>query len=426
MSRKIGFWPVFALVTGSQIGSGVFMLPASLAPYGGYSLLGWIISGLGAIALALVFAQLCNWIPKTGGPHAYVQEAFGSTASFFVGWTYWVISWVSTTAVIVTSIGYLGPIIGVHSTEVTLLLEILLVLLITALNLRGIKAAGSAEFILTALKIIPLVLMPLAAFMYFNAENIAVAPAIESLPAPHILSQVTLLTLWGFVGLESATTPAQSVVNPEKTIPRAIILGTISVAILYFFNSLGILGVIPSAELANTSAPYSAAAQYIFGGNWHLMISLIASIVCIGTLNAWMLASGQIALGLSEDGLMPRFFSKKNKFEAPYMSLLISCAGIIPLLMLTADKNLAQQMTTIIDFSVVAFLFVYLSCCLSFLKLLPGKKMARFWPLAYGIAALLFCSWVIYETSLATILVASLFTLCGIPVYFYRKHKGLM
>lgn len=107
----------------------------------------------------------------------------------------------------------------------------------------------------------------------------------------------------GFIGLESATTPAGAVENPSKTIPRAIVLGTLTVALIYILNSLGIMGVVPSTQLMNSHAPYVDAAQVIFGGNWHLLISLLASIVCIGTLNAWMLTSSQIAFGLAQDGL---------------------------------------------------------------------------------------------------------------------------
>src|SRR5580704_3865971 len=106
MSQKIGFWAVFALVAGSQIGSGVFMQPASLAPFGLYGLFGWLISGAGAIALALVFAWLCANFPKTGGPCVYMQEAFGPVVGYFTGWTYWVISWVSTTVLFVAAVGY--------------------------------------------------------------------------------------------------------------------------------------------------------------------------------------------------------------------------------------------------------------------------------------------------------------------------------
>ena len=149
MSKKMGFWSVFAIVTGSQIGSGVFMLPASLAPYGKFSIYGWLISAIGAICLSLVFSGLCQRFPRTGGPHAYAKAMFGYTAAFFTGWTYWVISWVSTTAVIIASISYLSPFIGSPSPFVYLLLELVLLISITYLNLKGVKAAGKAEFVLT-------------------------------------------------------------------------------------------------------------------------------------------------------------------------------------------------------------------------------------------------------------------------------------
>src|SRR3990167_4496922 len=218
MSGKIGFWSVFAIVTGSQIGSGVFVLPATLAPYGQFSILGWLISGMGAICLALVFAGLCQRFPRTGGPHVYVKEMFGVSAAFFTGWTYWVISWVSSTAVIIASISYLSPFVGHQSPYVYLLLEILLLVGISFLNLKGLEAAGAVEFILTLLKIIPLLVLPLIAIWYFNANNFVLAPAIEALPLSSKLAQVTLLTLWGFIGLETATKPAGSVKDPAKTI----------------------------------------------------------------------------------------------------------------------------------------------------------------------------------------------------------------
>lgn len=423
MSRKIGFWSVFALVTGSQIGTGVFMLPASLAPFGVLSLGGWLTSGLGAIMLALVFAQLCSRFPRTGGPHVYVKETFGPTAAFFTGWTYWIISWVSTTAVITASIGYLTPLIGDVSSLTQLLLEIALLLIITIINLKGVKTAGNAEFFLSALKIIPLVLLPFIALFFFDKSNFIVQTTSELTPL-QILKTTTLLTLWGFIGLESATTPAGAVENPGKTIPRAVVLGTACVATLYLFNSVGMMGAMPNAQLMASKAPYADTARFMFGGNWHLIISLIASIVCIGTLNAWMLTSGQIALGIAQDKLMPAIFSKTNRNGAPKWSLLISCAGILPLLFLTQNKNLAQQINTIIDFSVTAFLFVYVMCCLAQIKLLlkeRAQSSLTHW--ACVSIALSFCIWVISATSLETLLTASLFVLSGVPVYLYHKNQ---
>lgn len=419
---KIGFWAVFALVAGSQIGSGVFMQPASLAPYGLYALLGWLISGTGAIALALTFGWLCAKFPRTGGPYVYIEEAFGPSAGFFAGWAYWVISWVSTPVLYIASVGYLSPLLGNPSVEVLVGLELTLLFALTWLNLRGVSAAGRAEFVLSLLKIMPLFFMPIVAFMYFNSDNFAVAtPQISDTNFSHLLSSVALLTLWGFIGVETATTAAGSVENPRKTIPKAIFIGTLCVGALYFFNSLSILGLVPAADLAQSRAPYADAAQLMFGGNWHLLISLVASIVCIGTANAWTLSSGQAALGLAQAGLLPKAFTKQNSHGAPIWAILSSCFGIVPILILTASESLSAQINTIIDFSVTAFVFVYLMCVAAFFRIAYKEKtlMKSFgYTLAAAIGGL-FCLWILFETSWHVLGIASLFVISGLPVYFY-------
>lgn len=179
MSKKIGFWSVFAIVTGSQIGTTVFISPASLAPYGVFGLIGWLLSGCGAIALCLVFASLCSRFPQTGGPHAYIKHLFGPTAAFFTGWTYWVISYVSTTVVVITAISSLSPFLGNISQMTEVTMQIILLMAITLLNLRGVQAAGKAEFILILLKFIPLIIIPIAALFYFNINNFVVFEDIK-------------------------------------------------------------------------------------------------------------------------------------------------------------------------------------------------------------------------------------------------------
>ncbi len=422
--RKIGFWPVFALVLGSQIGSGVLMSPAYLAPYGWYGILGWGLAGLGAVSLALVFSGLCRRFPKTGGPHAYVAAAFGPTTAFFVGWAYWVISWISTTTVIAASISYLTPLIGRHSAGTYVLLELGLLGAITLLNLRGLQAAGRAEFLFSLLKCLPLIVIPAMALALFKPDHFVLSKNVASQEVTGVLGHVTLLAFWCFIGIEAATTPAGSIENPRKTIPRAITLGTFCVALFYLFNSIGIMGAIPGDVLAQSASPYADAAQKVLGGNWHLAVSLVASIVCIGTLNAWILTSGQIALGLAQDGLLPRFFSKKNRYGAPYVSIIISSLGLVPLVLLTGNDSLATQVTLIVDVSVVAFLFVYLTCALAFLKLLIREK-AYGWTLLNCLFSMLFCACVLYKTSPTTLLQAALFTVSAIPMYvfWYRKRQ---
>ena len=422
MSNRIGFWSVLALVVGSQIGSGVFMSPANLAPFGIYSIAGWIASAIGAIALAMVFAALCGRFPKTGGPHVYIEQLFGKDVSFFAGWTYWVVSWISTTAVIVAAIGYLSPLIGEQSPMVYLALEIILLLLIGILNLFGVSIAGRAEAVFTILKFIPLFIVPAVAIWFFDINNFQMSEVIASQSSSSSIAQAALLTLWGFVGLESATTPAGSVENPAKTIPRALIIGTSIVALIYMFNSIAIMGLIPGSELAKSSAPFADAARHVFGGSWHLWISLAASIVCIGTLNAWVLTSGQISLGLAQDKMMPGIFAKLNQNDAPYASIICSCLGIVPLLILTANKNIAGQVAAVIDFSVTSFLFIYLLCSIVNL-VLSWREKRGILSIINSLVAIIFCTWVISETSLNTLMISSLFTLSGVPLYFFWYKK---
>lgn len=425
-SHKLGFWSVLALVIGSQVGSAIFLLPATLAPYGIFGVLGWIGSGCGAIALAIVFATLCARYPQTGGPHVYVDRAFGKIAAFFTGWTYWVISWVGTTVVVVASIGYLSPFIGEQHLIVYFIIELFLLLLIVLLNLRGVQMAGYVEFILAILKSIPLILIPLCALWFFNPTNFTVHESFTSLSFFQLLGRTMLLTLWGFVGLESATAPAGAVENPSRTIPRAIVLGTLTVVLIYLFNSIALMGLVPGTILMDSKAPYVTAAQFIFSGNWHLVISMMTTVVCISNLNAWTLISSQIALGLAEDNFFPAFFTHKNRYDAPQWGLIISSAGVVPLLFLTMHENMAHQISMIIDFSVTAFLFIYLISTLGFLKLLMRQKERVPWyHWVAAIIALIFCSWIIYTTPLRTLGIASLFVLSGLPLYFiwYRRRK---
>nr|WP_255585932.1 amino acid permease [Wolbachia endosymbiont of Mansonella ozzardi] len=412
---------VLALVISSQIGSGIFMLPISLAPYGMYSPISWVISGFGAISLALVFALLCAKFPETGGPHVYVKHTFGPTAAFFVGWTYWASSWVGSTAVTVASIGYLAPLFHNDIQSIRLPLEATLILAIMLINLRGITTVGHVELLLMIVKITILFAIPIAALFFFDRNNFIVSEKVSNLTISQIFARSSLLTLWCFIGLETVTASAGSVENPSKTIPRAIVLGTICVAVVYFINSLAIMGLINGNHLANSEAPYVDAIKIVLPGSWYLIVSIIAFIISTSSLNAWFLADGQIALGLAKDKLMLQLFAKKNRYDAPFCGMIINTLGILVLLVFTSNKNFADQVTSIIDVSVVSYLFVYLACSLALLKVIIQEKNYR--KFLVGSVAILFCCWTIYETPISTLLMSSLFPLSGTLIYllWYRR-----
>ena len=183
------------------------------------------------------------------------------------------------------------------------------------------------------------------------------------------------------------------------------------------------MGVVPSEVLANSKAPFVDAISVVLGKNCSLIIAVITSLVCIGTLNAWILTSSQISLGLAKDGLLPKILAKKNKNGAPYVSVLISCLGMIPILILTKNENLSSQIKYIIDFSEKSFLLVYAICCFAYLKF--AVKIHSFRKILLAIFALVFCGLMIFESSLESILIATLFTVSGIFVIPFIPRKAI-
>lgn len=419
---KMGFWSLTSLVAGSQIGTGIFLLPASLVAFGAIGMCSWFITATGAILLALVFARLSVMVPKTGGPHTFIEKAFGRSFGFFSAWTYWVISWVSSPIVVISIVTYLKPVFGEITPLTSLFLGITFLSIITAINLRGVRSAGYIEVLFTLLKLLPLLLVPLAGLFFFNNSHFTpFNPTSGS--ALTALNGAALLTLWGFIGVECATTPAESVQNPKKTIPRALIVGTLLVAVVYIFSSIVIMGVVPPEALAQSTAPFADAAQMIFGGNWHLLISICASLVCLGTLNSWVLTSGQIAMGAAKDGHLPRFFAEKNTRGAPRWGLIISSFGMVPILFATLSDNLMKHVNLIIEVSVTAFLFVYLFSVLSYLRLCWKNSETTLLDRVIAILALLFCCWALYSSGVKMIALASIFPVLGIPIYLLKKRQ---
>lgn len=422
MIKKLKFRSVVSLVIGSQIGSGVFLLPASLAILGPISLFSWLISGSGAILLALVFANLSMRISKAGGPHVYVEKAFGRKAAFFTAWTYWLVSWVSSIAVIIAAVGYLAPLVGITDPWTLLVLKIAIFSSITALNIKGAALAGSFEFFLTLLKCIPLLIIPIACLFFLKMEYFSpINPG--NLKILSTLNVASLLTFWGFVGIESATTAGGIIDNPTKTIPRAVVMGTLIVAIIYFFNSFGIMGVVAPDVLASSSAPYVDAADKLFGRGGNIAIAIIAFTACIGTLNAWVLTSGQIAAQASKDGLFPPLFSKSNKAGSPYMSILIAFFCTLILLIVTCKASILTQINTVIDVSVTAFIVIYLACAASLLKILLQENKKSLKHLIICILSIIFCLWILAFNSLFNLLLCSLLVLMGLPIYIKQYKK---
>ncbi len=410
-----------ALVVGNMIGSGVFLLPAALGSYGGISVLGWIFTAAGATVLALVFARLGRLIPKAGGPYAFTREGLGDFPAFLVAWGYWISAWAGNAAIATALVGYLTVFFPVLSTNAGLAAFVALanVWVLTAVNARGVRTAGYVQLVTTVLKVIPLIVIGSVGFLFFQSDNFIPFNASGGSPFSAI-SATAAITLFAFLGLESATVPADQVEDPQRTIPRATIVGTVLTAIIYILGTVAVMGVIAPAELAQSTAPYADAAQSMFGTVGRYLIGAGAVIACFGALNGWILIQGQIPRAAAADGLFPRQFAKLSPQGTPVFSLVASSVLITILVAMNYTGGLVEQFTFIILLATLAALVPYAFCAASALIIGKGTKS----DVLFASVGFLYSLWAIGGAGRDAVYWGFLMLLGGIPVYVWMKRQA--
>jgi APA family basic amino acid/polyamine antiporter len=361
LKRTMGLWMATALVVGNMVGSGVFLLPSSLAGTAGpVSMLAWVYTGAGAILLALVFANLGRAFPRTGGPYAYARRAFGDFIGFQTAWGYWIAVWAGNAAIAVAFVGYLAvfwPKVG-DSNLLAAFVALGAIWLLTITNALGARQGGIVQVVTTVVKFVPLAVIGIVGLFFIHGSNYEpFAPHGHSLS---LFSTTAALTLWAFIGLESATVPADEVKDPERTIPRATMLGTALTTVLYVVATVAIMGILPATELAKSSSPFADAAGVAFGGGWDKAIAAIAMVSTFGALNGWILLQGRVPLAAAEDGLFPKPFARVHgKNATPVFGLVISSVLVTGLMFMNYTKGLVDQFNFIILLATLTTLVPY-------------------------------------------------------------------
>lgn len=429
--KSLGLWSCTALVIGNMVGSGIFLLPTSLAPYGTLSIIGWGITALGSLCLALVFARLARLVPRAGGPYAYTRAGFGDFAAFWIAWGYWIAIWTGNAAVAVALVSYLTvffPSLS-ESTWTAGLVAIAIVWLLTLVNCRGVKEAGLIQVVTTVLKLVPLIGVGVLGLFWINPDHFTPINPSDT-PTFSALSAVAALTLWSFLGLESATVPAGDVDNPRKTIPRATVVGTLVAATVYILGMTSVLGVVPRDVLASSSAPFAVAAEMMFGGWAYYAVAVGAVISCFGTINGFTLLQGQVPLAAARDDLFPRRFAKVSTQGTPVFGVMISSAFITVLLLLnySGSDNLVEVFEFIILLATLTTLIPYAFCALAEFMIYYSDRdsFSRERLLGSGIIgifAFIYSVWTVYGSGADTVFYGLLLLLLGLPVYVWMRRE---
>lgn len=424
-NSKIGFWALISIVVSAQLGASIFLMPSVLAPFRAIGILGWVIAGFGAVLITVVFSYLCTRTAKTGGPHIYAEMFFGKKIGFFVTWIYWCAAWACNPILIATAIGYLMSVIGDLSALQKLTMEIFLVISLTLINIRGVKTSGYVEMILTILKVVPLLIIPFIAIKNINFANFS-EPLPGGMTTLEAITKATILSFWGFVGLEGGTSPAGVVNNPKKTIPLAIICGTAFVAIICIINTVAIFGIIPPSELDHVGAPFAYIMINLFGAGYDKFIGLMTFLMCAGSLNAWVFFSGQISRSAAREKMLPSIFNKVNKNGAPHYSLWISAIGTIVILCLQKTDYLGDKIVTFLNMAVIVYIALYIMAILAYIKFYTSHGKKNITSFLIACTALAFCSFLIFNSSFADFAVLGAMVLTGVPVFLRLRKKKML
>jgi basic amino acid/polyamine antiporter, APA family len=416
-----------ALVVGNTIGMGIFMLPASLAPYGLNAVPAWLITTAGCIFIAWVFAGLSRAFAQDDGPYAYAGRAFGSGVAFVLMWCYW-ISTIMTNAVLATGVvGYLSSFFPVLASNHPLaaVTAVALVWLFVLINLGGVRAAGWVQVWSSVLKLVPQVgVVALGVWAVFAPHTSAVVQAPATPVSLGGVITASTLALYAMLGVESAAMPAGRVLDPARTIPRATFIGTLTVALVYICVSLIPMFLLPQTELAASSAPFADLFARFLGPASGRLLAAFVIVGGLGCLNGWTLILGELTVSFARHGGFPPWLGKVNRHNAPTRAFVFT--GILAsLAMLTSYSDSTAGAFTFLSVVVTAAnLPIYFGCAIAVLVLWRrgqlGRLTARDWRwLAAAALATAYCVWVSIGLGGRSLLWALALCALGVPVYWW-------
>jgi arginine:agmatine antiporter len=428
--RKIGVVAATFLVAGNMMGSGVFLLPGSLAKIGSVSMWGWVVTTIGSLLLAFVFAKLGRLAPKAGGPYAYARDAFGPYMGFQTNTIYWFANWIGNVALPVAAVGYFSYFIPALSQPmVRTVVVLVLIWLFTFANILGAQVVTRIQSITTSFALIPLFGIAIFGWFFFKSDLYSAAYNVTGKGDFQAISGAASLTLWAFIGVESASVSAAVVKDPEKNVAIATIAGVALAAVVYISSSAVIMGMIPNDQLQVADAPFALAAQVAIGNIGGGVVSLCAALGAGGSLGGWILLTALSAKAAGDDGLFPKIFSKANKDDTPVQGLLI--VGVLMsliVLVTAASPTASEQFEVITQAAVVLTLLPYIYSCVAcyFAVDLSHTTIHTgvYWVLTS--ITVVYCLWAIFGTNGQMVTYAFLFMLFISVFYpFFSEQRRL-
>lgn len=426
--KSLGVSACIAIVVGNMVGSGFYLSPAAVAPYGNLAIIAWIVMGFGAVCLGLTFAKLARLAPATGGPYAYTRMAYGDFAGFLIAWGYWISIWTSLPVIALAFAGAVMDLFpALHNRPMAVMLTLAAIWAVVFVNLRGVKAAGIFSEVTTYTKLVPFAAIALIGLFFIDTSHFSeFNPSGKSLLGAS--AALAPLTMFAFLGLESATVPAGDVRNPKRTIPLSTVLGIVIAALLYVLGTIAVMGLVPREQLVHSVAPFSDAARVLWGSWGATVISLAIILSALGALNGWTLLMGQVPMAAAHDRLFPPLFGRLSPRGVPAFGIIVSAvfATLLVLSQVAGPPGFSEVYTLIVGLSTMAAVIPYAFCALA--TGLVAAYAAGGGPVprltVVEVIAFIFAVFTLYGCGAQAVLFGLIMLVLGIPVYVWQRRRA--
>ncbi len=426
-SNKIGVVQLTILTMVNMMGSGIIMLPTKLAEIGTISIVSWLVTAVGSTALAYAFAQCGMFSRKSGGMGGYAEYSFGKAGNFMANYTYGVSLVIANTAIAISAVGYGSEFLGVTLSPLSIALWTIFTLwLATILNFGGARITGNISSFTIWGVIIPVVGISIIGWKWFDGTMYVNSWNPHNVPTFDAIGVSISMTLWAFLGLESACANSDAVENPEKNVPIAVLGGTLGAAVIYIVSTNVIAGIVPNLELANSTAPFGLAFAHMFNDTIGKVIMGLMVMSCFGSLLGWQFTIAQVFKSSAEEGYFPAFFKKVTSKGAPVVGMVTITSLQTLLSLMTISPSLNKQFNVLVDLAVVTNVIPYLLSMAALAVLLktenvPHQKYKKTVLVAF--IGSVYSIYALYAAGEQAMLYGSIVTFIGWTLYGFVSYK---
>jgi putrescine:ornithine antiporter len=360
--KKMTLIQLTVIVAVNMMGSGIIMLPANMAKVGAISLLSWAVTALGSMAIAYGFAQAGLFNQRPGGMSAYAEEAHGKAGFFMTFYLYFFSLAIGNVAIAISAVGYLATFFPwLSSTPIATCVGVIgLIWLTTIANFGGPRVTGRIGTVTVWGVILPVGLLSIIGWLWFSGHTFAAAWNPKGIGIGEGLGSSISLTLWAFLGMESAAQNSSAVENPKKNVPLACMLGTLGAAFVYILSTTVIQGIVPNAELTESTGPFGLAYAKMFNPTVGSIVMALAVMACVGSLLGWQFTISQTAKSAADDQMFPSIFSKMNRMGAPVAGMIIMGFVQSGMALFTISPTLNEQFSALVNLAVVTNVVPYI------------------------------------------------------------------